>query len=313
MSGVMESVNQRTQLVGKNRLELLLFRLNTKQIYGINVFKVKEVLTCPELTSLPHSHPVIRGVAHIRGQASSIIDMSMSIGGPPIEDEKNAFVIIAEYNKTVTGFMVNGVERIINMKWSNILPPPKGSGKNSYLTAITKLDDQIVEIIDVEKILAEISPGNTEISEEQLAEGTLNPDDPRVVLISDDSAVARKQVQRTVTQLGIKSILAKDGLDALNILREMAEKGSIYDQLIMVISDIEMPEMDGYTFTAEVRHDPDLKDLHILLHTSLSGVFNNAMVAKVGADNFIPKFDPDELANAVQSQLRDSDIITQES
>ncbi len=313
MSGVMESVNQRTQLVGKNRLELLLFRLNTKQIYGINVFKVKEVLTCPELTSLPHSHPVIRGIAHIRGHASSIIDMSMAIGGPPIADEKNAFVIIAEYNKTVTGFMVNGVERIINMKWSDILPPPKGSGKNSYLTAITKLDDQIVEIIDVEKILAEINPGSTEISEEQLAEGTLDPDDPRVVLISDDSAVARKQVQRTVTQLGIKSILAKDGLDALNILKEMAAKGSIYKQLIMVISDIEMPEMDGYTFTAEVRHDPDLKDLHILLHTSLSGVFNKAMVAKVGANNFIPKFDPDELASAVQSQLRDSDIIIQES
>jgi len=114
-----------------------------------------------------------------------------------------------------------------------------------------------------------------------------------------------------VTQLGIKSILAKDGLDALNILREMASKGSIYDQLIMVISDIEMPEMDGYTFTAEVRHDADLKDLYILLHTSLSGVFNKAMVAKVGANNFIPKFDPDELASAVQSQLRDSDIIVQ--
>jgi len=91
----------------------------------------------------------------------------------------------------------------------------------------------------------------------------------------------------------------------------MAEKGSIYDQLIMVISDIEMPEMDGYTFTAEVRDDPVLKDLHILLHTSLSGVFNKAMVAKVGADNFIPKFDPDELAAAVQSQLRESDIITE--
>ena len=311
MSGIMESVNQRTQMVGQNRLELLLFRLHGKQIYGINVFKVKEVLTCPKLTILPHSHPVIRGIAHIRGTASSIIDMSMAIGGPPIEDTKSAFVIIAEYNRKVTGFMVNSVERIINMKWSEILPPPKGAGRDSYLTAITKMDENIVEIIDVEKILAEISPTTTEISEEQLAEGTLDPEDQRVVLISDDSAVARKQIQRTVTQLGIKSILAKDGLEALKMLKEMASKGSIYDQLIMVISDIEMPEMDGYTFTTEVRADPDLKDLHILLHTSLSGVFNNAMVEKVGADNFIPKFDPNELANAVQTQLRDSDIIVQ--
>jgi len=309
MSGIMESVNKRTQMVGQNRLELLLFKLHGKQIYGINVFKVKEVLTCPELTTLPHSHSVIRGVAHIRGSATSIIDMSMAIGGPRIEDTASAFVIIAEYNRTITGFMVNGVERIINMKWSEILPPPKGAGKSSYLTAITKMDENIVEIIDVEKILSEISPPSTDISEEQLSEGVLNPEDARAVLISDDSAVARKQVQRTIEQLGINSILAKDGLEALNILKDMSEEGSIYDQIIMVISDIEMPEMDGYTFTTEVRADPALKDLNILLHTSLSGVFNKAMVEKVGADNFIPKFDPDELANAVQSQLRDSDII----
>jgi len=311
MSGIMESVNQRTQMVGQNRLELLLFKLHGKQIYGINVFKVKEVLNCPELTILPQSHHVIRGVAHIRGTTTAIIDMSMAIGGPQIEDIRSAFVIIAEYNKRITGFMVNGVERIINMKWSEILPPPKGTGKNSYLTAITKLDDKIIEIIDVEQILAEISPPSMNISEEQLSEGTIDPEDGRSVLISDDSAVARKQIQRTVEQLGLKSILAKDGLEALNILKEMSANGDINEQLIMVISDIEMPEMDGYTFTTEVRSDPALKGLHILLHTSLSGVFNNAMVKKVGADNFIPKFDPDELAAAVQSQLRDSDIIVQ--
>jgi len=308
MSKIMDSVNQRTQMVGQNRLELLLFRLHGKQVYGINVFKVKEVLTCPKLSQLPHSHRVIRGVAHIRGVTTSIIDMSMAIGGPPIEDLSTSFVIIAEYNKKITGFMVNAVERIINMKWSDILPPPKGAGTDSYLTAITKLDEKIVEIIDVEQILAEISPTDEQISEEQLSKGVLKEGDPRSVLISDDSAVARKQIQRTVEQLGIKTLIAKDGLEALTLLKDMAETGSIYDQLIMVISDIEMPEMDGYTFTTEVRADPNLKDLHILLHTSLSGVFNNAMVKKVGADNFIPKFDPNDLAGAVQSQLKDSDL-----
>ena len=305
MSGMMESVNQRTQMVGQNRLELLLFRLHGKQIYGINVFKVKEVLNCPELTILPHSHRVVRGIAQIRGSATSIIDMSMAIGGPKIEDTSSAFVIIAEYNKTVTGFMVNAVERIINMKWSDILPPPKGSGSGSYLTAITKLDDAIVEIIDVEQILAEINPASVGVSEEQISKGVFNSDEGRLVLISDDSAVARKQIQRTVEQLGLKTILARDGQEALDLLVKMSENGSIYDQLLMVISDIEMPEMDGYTFTTEVRANPDLKDLHILLHTSLSGVFNNAMVEKVGADNFIPKFDPNELAAAIQTQLKD--------
>ncbi len=309
MSGIMESVNLRTQMVGQNRLELLLFRLHGKQIYGINVFKVKEVLNCPQLTNLPQSKPVIKGVAHIRGVTTSIIDMSMAIGGPPITDTDTAFVIIAEYNKTITGFLVNGVERIINMKWSDILPPPKGTGKSSYLTAITKMEDKIVEIIDVEKILAEIQPTGTEISQDQLSKGVFAEGEARKVLISDDSAVARKQVQRTVEQLGIQTLIAKDGFEALEMLKEMKQEGSIYDQLIMIISDIEMPEMDGYTFTTEVRADPDLKDLHILLHTSLSGVFNNAMVEKVGANKFIPKFDPDELASAVQELIKDSDIV----
>jgi len=309
MSGIMESVNLRTQMVGQNRLELLLFRLYGNQIYGINVFKVKEVLNCPELTNLPQSNPVIKGVAHIRGVTTSIIDMSLAIGGPPITDTANAFVIIAEYNKTITGFLVNRVERIINMKWSDILPPPKGTGKTSYLTAITKMDEKIVEIIDVEKILAEIMPTDTHISEDQLTKGgTFDEQERRKVMISDDSSVARKQIQRTIEQLGIDSVVAKDGLEALNILKKMAKKGDIHEQLIMVISDIEMPEMDGYTFTTEVRADPALADLHILLHTSLSGVFNKAMVEKVGADNFIPKFDPDELAAAVQSQIKDSDL-----
>ncbi len=313
MSGIMESVNLRTQMVGQNRLELLLFRLHGKQIYGINVFKVKEVLNCPKLNSLPHSHRVIKGVAHIRGVTSAIIDMSMAIGGPPITDTSSAFVIIAEYNKTITGFLVNSVERIINMKWSDILPPPKGAGKGSYLTAITKLEEEIVEIIDVEKILAEIKPANMSISAEQLAHGTFAKDEARRVLITDDSAVARKQIQQTVEQLGVNTILAKDGNDALRILNEMKANGSIYEQLIMVISDIEMPEMDGYTFTTEVRADPDLEDLYVLLHTSLSGVFNNAMVEKVGANNFVPKFDPDELANAVQKLIKDSDRVDDNS
>jgi two-component system, chemotaxis family, chemotaxis protein CheV len=310
MSGILESVNKRTQMVGQNRLELLLFRLNGSQIYGINVFKVKEVLTCPKLTNLPQSHKVIRGIAHIRGSATSIIDMSMAIGGPPIQDTDKAFVIIAEYNRRVTGFMVSGVERIINMNWSDILPPPKGTGKNSYLTAITKLDDKIVEIIDVEQVLAEISPPKTLISGSILEQGGASEDEHRVVLISDDSAVARRQVQRTVEQLGLKTIIARDGLEALNMLKDMKDNGSIYDQVIMVISDIEMPEMDGYTFTTEVRADPDLDKLHILLHTSLSGVFNKAMVEKVGANNFIPKFDPDELAATVQAQVKSTDIVT---
>jgi len=303
MASILDSVNQRTQLVGQNRLELLLFRLNGRQRFGINVFKVREVLQCPPLTVMPKLNSCIRGVAHIRGQTISVIDLSMAVGKRPIEDLSKCFIIISEYNRSVQGFLVHSVERIINMNWESILPPPKGAGRINYMTAVTEVDGELVEILDVERILNEISPVSTEVSAELVDASVEHNTHGRPVLVADDSSVARKQVQRALEAIGVQCVLAKDGREALNMLLEMAKNGPIKDQIALVISDIEMPEMDGYTFTAEIRNNPNLKDLHVILHTSLSGVFNQAMVQKVGANNFIAKFQPDELAKAVQGAL----------
>ncbi|WP_432453537.1 MULTISPECIES: chemotaxis protein CheV [unclassified Agarivorans] len=303
MAGILDSVNQRTQLVGQNRLELLLFRLNGSQRYGINVFKVKEVLQCPPLTALPKLNPVIRGVAHIRGQTISVIDLSSATGGRPIEDLSKCFIIISEYNRSVQGFLVGSVERIVNMNWEDILPPPKGAGKFNYLTAVTEVEKELVSILDVEKILDEISPVSTTVSQTIVDEATENVKNDKKVLVVDDSSVARNQVKKAVTSLGVEALLCQDGREAYELLVNMAKDGPITDQIALVISDIEMPEMDGYTLTAEVRSHPDLKNLHIILHTSLSGVFNQAMVNKVGANAFVAKFNPDELAAAVRQSL----------
>jgi two-component system chemotaxis response regulator CheV len=306
MTGILDSVNQRTQLVGQNRLELLTFRLMGRQRYGINVFKVKEVLQCPKLTSMPNLHRLVKGVAHIRGHTVSVIDLSLAIGGRPTTDVDKAFVVIAEFNRTIQAFLVTSVERIVNMHWEGILPPPEGAGKENYLTAVTNIDDELVEILDVEKILAEIAPidetMDTSISEE-IAQAETEKEIVRRILIADDSTVARKQVERAITSLGFEVISVKDGKEAYEKLVEMSASGSIYDQISLVISDIEMPEMDGYTLTAEVRRHPDLKDLYVILHSSLSGVFNQAMVERVGANSFIAKFNPDELGNAVKAAL----------
>lgn len=303
MASILDSVNQRTQLVGQNRLELLLFRLNGRQRFGINVFKVREVLQCPPLTVMPKLNSCIRGVAHIRGQTISVIDLSMAMGKRPIQDISKCFIIISEYNRSIQGFLVHSVERIINMNWESILPPPKGAGRINYMTAVTEVDGELVEILDVERILNEISPVSTEVSAELVEASVERNPHGRPVLVADDSSVARKQVQRALEAIGVQCVLAKDGREALNMLLEMAKQGPILDQIALVISDIEMPEMDGYTFTAEIRNNPNLKDLHVILHTSLSGVFNQAMVQKVGANNFIAKFQPDELAKAVQGAL----------
>ncbi len=306
MAGILDSVNQRTQLVGENRLELLLFKLVGTQRFGINVFKVREVLQCPKLTLLPQQDPFIKGVAHIRGQTISVIDLSKATGGREIEQTESSFIIIAEYNRSVQGFLVAGVERIVTLSWTDIMPPPEGAGKSSYLTAVTEIDKHMVSILDVEKILNEITPVSTEVSEDIVDTSVGEDLGDKMIMIADDSTVARNQVKRALEPLGINAILAKNGQDALDQLLaiEATCQKSITEKVALMISDIEMPEMDGYTLTSEVKSNDRMSKMPIILHTSLSGVFNNAMIEKVGADDFIPKFHPDELATAVKKWLK---------
>ncbi|MCI3944747.1 chemotaxis protein CheW [Pseudomonas syringae] len=304
MAGVMDSVNQRTQLVGQNRLELLLFRLDGKQLYGINVFKVKEVLQCPKLTIMPKSSKIVRGVANIRGGTIPIMDLAMATGSTGMISLVNSFVIITEYNTKVQGFLVHSVERIVNMNWEEIHPPPKGTGRDHYLTAVTRVDNQLVEIIDVEKILAEVAPVSEEISVGVIDAEVKHKAVSMRVLTVDDSSVARKQVSRCLETVGVEVVALNDGRQALDYLLNMVAEGKKpEEEFLMMISDIEMPEMDGYTLTAAIRNDPRMQKMHITLHTSLSGVFNQAMVKKVGADDFLAKFRPDDLAARVVARI----------
>lgn len=302
MAGVLDTVDMRTQLAGRNRLELLMFRLGGRQLYGINVFKVQEVIRCPQLNNLPQAHPVIKGVAHLRGKTISVIDLRMAIAHRALPDDEESFVIITEYNRATQGFLVNSVERIININWSEIMPPPKGSGKNSYLTAVTQVGDDMVEIIDVEKVFSEIMGVSEEVDQEILDEAEQTKTEEAIhVLVVDDSSVARNQIKRLLDKVGIECTLANDGQEALEILKGWSQESSapLNERIKLVISDIEMPRMDGYTLTTEIRQDPKLADLYVLLHTSLSGVFNKSMVEKVGANNFVPKFKADELAETI--------------
>jgi len=300
MAGLLDGVNQRTQLVGRNRLELLLFHLGGRQTYGINVFKVQEVIQCPVLTHVPHANPVVRGIANLRGKTIAVLDLAQAIGRRAQSDIEQCYVIITEYNRSTQGFLVSGVERIVNMNWEDILPPPRAAGNDSYMTAVTHVEDRLVEVIDVEKILAELIGGDPVLSDGLLTGKSAEREVPMHILIADDSSVARKQIQRTLEQVDIQTTVVNDGRAALDMLKEWASDGTpISEKVAMVISDVEMPKMDGYTLTTEIRSDPALKDLYVLLHTSLSGTFNQAMVDKVGASRFIPKFKPDELAQAV--------------
>jgi two-component system chemotaxis response regulator CheV len=294
-------------------MELLLFTLQTKQLYGINVFKVREIINSLPLTLIPMRHKIIRGISHIRGITIPIIDLNMAIGNSPLPNPEERLIIVSEYNKTIQGFMVETVVKIVNISWTEVHPPPVGSGKTSYLTAVTDIEGDLVEIIDVEKILQEIIPTKAEVAVEhkEIAtkhiENTAKQQIPQItkVLVCDDSIVARKQITQSLKQLNIELIVKNNGKEALDYLKECTKDGSnITQKLLLVISDVEMPEMDGYTLTAMIREDPHLKDLHVVLHTSLSGIFNNALISKVGANQFIAKFDPNALAKTVTDRMQ---------
>ncbi|MBT0585701.1 chemotaxis protein CheV [Alteromonas oceanisediminis] len=314
MSSILASVDQRTQLVGENRLELLMFKLGTRHVFAINVFKVKEVITVPRVSQMPGSHKNLKGVTNYRGSSIPIIDLRQSIKMPALKGDaakkQHVNVIITEYNRSVQGFLIGDVLNIVNTSWSNIQPPPSTIGKANYLTAITQIDvngkSELVEIIDVEKVLAEIIDYDIQISEEALDHNVVEHLKGQTVLIVDDSGTARKQIRDTLAQLGINVLEENDGLKALKRLRQWADDGKkVTDEILMMFTDAEMPEMDGYRLTAEVREDPRMSDLFIALNTSLSGSFNEAMVKKVGCNRFISKFQPDLLVDVVQERMRE--------
>jgi two-component system chemotaxis response regulator CheV len=307
----MSSVDSRTQLAGHNRLELLVFGLGDDQRFGINVFKVREVIRCPKLTEVPKATSAVRGIADVRGHTMTIIDLSDAIGAPRMTPEQIAqsFVIITEYNRAVQGFLVHSVDRIVNLSWKEVMPPPVGTNTSNFLTAVARVDKVLVEIIDVEQIFSKVVGTKEEISADVLHDVRGLAAADSIALVADDSLVARNQVRNTLKQLGLEAVLATNGKEALDLLRRWADESpEQLARVAFIISDIEMPIMDGYALTTQIRRDARLKSLYVILHSSLSGVFNETMVKSVGADRFIAKFHPDDLARVVAEALKNRPI-----
>ena len=300
MAKWMAEIDQRTRLAGANKMELLMFHLGTEEIYGINVFKIREVMQLPQVTKLPDADPRVLGLVHLRGENVALIDLKQAIGLGPIEVE-GAKLIIAEYNDNKQGFLVAGVDRIIRMSWERIqVPPPMvQSSQQGAVTAVTKLEDgRMVLILDVEKVLAELHPKADEevlVGIEMVSELA-----GKRVLVADDSVVARKQIMKTLERLGMKWEETQTGKEALARLQHYAETAeaagqSIYDFFVGVITDIEMPEMDGFSLTKHIREDPRLQSLPVLMHSSLSGQCNVERGKSMGVTDYVTKFQPVEL------------------
>ena len=288
----------------EDRLELLMFGLGGTQRFGINVLKVKEVVSCPALTQIPESHPSVLGVAHFRGESLTIIDLGKAIGRRSLIGEqmqiREGSVIVTEFNRTSVGFWVASIDRIVVLDWSDIQRPPKGSSASAYISGVTKIKDQLVQVLDVEKVLSEtISPRfneKTRLGKDDIPASMHGAQ----VLVVDDSSIARKHVNSVLEQLGLNAITTRDGKEAIDLLKSWEDEGvDVAATIPVVVSDIEMPEMDGYTLTNTLRGNPKFKDIYIILHTSLTGAINPQLADEVGANAALTKFDADDLAHAI--------------
>jgi len=290
------------------RLELLMFGLGGTQRFGINVLKVKEIVSCPPLTNIPESHSTVVGVAHFRGEPLTIVDLAKAVGRRSMLGTEKKLaegsVIVTEFNRISVGFWVSDIDRIVVKDWSEIRRPSKGTSASAYVSGVADIDNKLVQILDVEKVLSEtISPAfksKTSLSSSDIPEKFHGAQ----ILIVDDSAIARKHVSSVLEALGLNAIITRDGKEAFDLLNQWNEEGVSVSQTIpLVISDIEMPEMDGYTLTHRIRENPAYQNMYVILHTSLSGAINPQLADEVGANNALTKFDADDLAQAVVDGL----------
>jgi two-component system, chemotaxis family, chemotaxis protein CheV len=308
MSSLIKEVDARTGLAGTNQMELLLFHVGTSEVFGINVFKVREVMKFPALTRLPEADPRVEGMANIRGTTVPVIGLTKIIVGltavQPSQGSEGK-LIVTEYNGSLQAFHVAGVDRILRLSWTQIKSPPPLVRNNTKgaVTAVAMLDDgRMVLILDVEKILAEMSPKS---DDEVFAGMELNPEvKNKRVLFADDSAVARTQIRKTLERLGVSYVQATTGQEAWERLLEIADKASsigkpVRDEIQIILSDIEMPDMDGFALTKHIRSDPRFADIPVILHSSLTGTCNKEKGKSVGATDYVTKFDPKVLGEMI--------------
>jgi len=291
-----------------DQIEILQFYLNTRLPFGINVLKVKEIIPVPNLTQLPNANPVICGVANLRGVTLPVIDLAKAIGQAPITNQaaSQASVIITEFNRGLHGFLVNRVDRIVYRDWKEILPPPNTLGTSTYTSGVTREKDALVQILDLERIIATFdSVSDGDYARIISTEGLDAQNRRQRILVVDDSAMARAQTVRTLDSLQVPYVMARDGKDAMDVLMKLNDDEADPDDAIsLVLSDIEMPEMDGYSLTQQIRKTPALANLYILLHTSLNGAINAERAERCGANAVLTKFVPEELAAQVITGLR---------
>jgi len=312
MSELLRNIDARTKLAGTNKLEILMFTLGKnvqterKEVFGINVFKVREVMRVPPITHAPEMPPAVEGMVSLRGALVPVIDLAKYAGIQT--SSKPEIMIITEYNGHTQGFLVEGVDTILRLDWSSMRVPPSmvAAKMGGLVTAVTELPDgRLVMMMDVEKVLAETS----HFDDEFMFKNVKPLDKPgRTVFFADDSSVARKQIERTLDAMQVRHISAINGRQAWNELLRMADYSDtaripLRDMIQVILTDVEMPEMDGYMLTRKIKEDKRFIGIPVLMHSSLSSMSNQQLGKAVGVDEYVPKFEPQKLAQTLTRLL----------
>ncbi|GAB2884134.1 chemotaxis protein [Uliginosibacterium flavum] len=317
MSELLKSIDARTRLAGTNKLEILLFSLGTdvrtgrKESFGINVFKVREVMRTPPITAAPDMQPGVEGMVSLRGQLVPIVDLAKYCEIDPTG--KREIMIVTEYNGHTQGFLVEGVDTILRLDWSQMRVPPEmmTTKLGGLVTAVTELEDgRLIMMLDVEKVLAE----TTRYDDDYLFKDIPPIGRDYTVLFADDSSVARKQIEKTLNVLGVRYVAAVNGRAAWDELERIAKHAEVtgrkvWEVLHLILTDVEMPEMDGFILTKKIKSDPRFDGVPVLMHSSLSSMSNQTLGKSVGVDGYVPKFEPHRLADAIRSMLAPDQVI----
>ncbi len=301
--GMLDQIDARSNLAGSNKMEILLFSLGSDEKFGINVFKVKEVCQAGKITRTPNMPRGVDGIVSLRGHVMPVLNLANFMGMLPAE--KHQTMMVAEFNNHILGFLVQGVDRIIRVDWDKVRATEGMlSDKGALITAISELPDgTLISILDVEQILAnafgEAIVGNVE----KVESGR-----DLCIFFADDSMVARRKITEVLDKMGVKHVQTSNGREAWDRLKTMADSAQnvgtkLHEQIQVILTDAEMPEMDGYVLTQHIKSDRRFDGIPVVMHSSLSSDANRAMGQRVGVDYYVPKFDSMVLSSTLRPLL----------
>lgn len=315
MQTIQQEIDERTNLTSSNKLELLLFRLgedanlDRNELFGINVFKIREIIPMPIITAVAGSHSHMMGVVDLRGQIIPVIDLPAVTGCTPKSGLN--ILLITEYARSTQAFAVESVEDIVRLDWRQVLSA-EGNAAGGLVTSLARLDgensDRLAQVLDVETILRKVMPPAEDEIDTALLGATVEIKPGTVILAADDSLIARTMIEQALGAMGLPFLMCKTGKEAWDQLQAISDKAeaegkTVHDKIALVLTDLEMPEMDGFTLTRNIKQDPRFSAIPVVIHSSLTGSANETHVKNVGADAYVAKFVAEDLASALRKAL----------